>query len=121
MKIWFKLCSYRIPSNIINIIDRTTICVVMFIVQVMWKERRLRVFQNRILRRIFGEWRRLHNKELHSLYGSPNIVRMIKSRRLIWADHLAIMEESRSSFKILTGKPTGKRPLGRPRDRKSVV
>ena len=64
-----------------------------------------------------GEWRRLHNEELHSLYRSPNIVRVIKSRRLRWAGHVAIIEEGRSSFKILTGKPTGKRPLGRPRRR----
>ena len=64
-----------------------------------------------------GEWRRLHNEELHSLYRSPNIVRVIKSRRLRWAGHVTIMEEGRSVFKILTGKPTGKRPLGRPRRR----
>ena len=82
---------------------------------------RLRVFENRILRRIFGPKRdengRLHNEELHSLYRSPNIVRAIKSRRLRWAGHVARMEEGRSAFKILTGKPTGKRPLGRPRRR----
>ena len=54
---------------------------------------------------------------LHSLYSSPNIVRVIKSRILRWAGHVARMEESRSAFKILTGKPTGKRPLGRPRRR----
>ena len=82
------------------------------------------VFENRILRRIFGpkrdengEWRRLRNEELHSLYRSPNIVRVIKSRRLRWAGHVAIMEEGRNALKILTGKPTGKRPLGRPRRR----
>ena len=87
------------------------------------KECRLRVFQNRILRRIFGpkmdengEWRRLH-KELHSLYHLVNIVKVIKSRRLRWAGHVAKREEGRSAFKILTGKPTGKRPLGRPRHR----
>ena len=80
--------------------------------------------QNRILRRIFGpkrdengEWRRLHNEELHSLHRSRNIVRVIKSRRWRWAGHVARMERSRSAFKILTGKPTGKRPLGRPRRR----
>ena len=56
----------------------------------------------------------LHNEELHSLYRSPNLVRVIKSRRLRWAGHEARMEEGRSAFKILTGKPTGKRPLGRP-------
>ena len=62
-----------------------------------------------------GEWRRLHNEELHNLYRSPNIVRVIKSRRSRWAGHVARMEEDRSAFKILTSKPTGKRPLGRPR------
>ena len=79
------------------------------------EESRLRVFENRILRRIFGpkrdengEWRRLHNEELRSLYRSPNIVRVIKSRRLRWAGHVTRMEEGRSAFKILTGKPTGK-------------
>jgi hypothetical protein len=57
-----------------------------------------------------GEWRRLHN-EKHYLYRSPNVVRVIKSRRLRWTGHLARMEEGGSAFKILTGKPTGKRPL----------
>ena len=73
-----------------------------------------------ILRRILGlkrdvnaEWRRYHNEELHNLYRSPNIVRVIKSGRLRWAGHVARMEEGRSAFKISTGKPTGKRPLGR--------
>ena len=61
-----------------------------------------------------GGWRRVHNEELHSLYRSPNIVRVIKSRRLRWAEYVARMEEGRSALKILTGKPTGKRPLGRP-------
>ena len=87
------------------------------------EERGLSVFENRILRRISGpkrdenEWRRLHNEELRSLYRSPNIVTVTKSRRLRWTGHVARMEEGRIALKILTGKPTGKRPLGRPRRR----
>ena len=84
------------------------------------EERRLRVFENRILRRIFGpnrdengEWRRLHDNELNSVYRSPNIVRGIKSRRLRWAGHVASMEEIRSAFKLLICNSTGKRPLER--------
>ena len=87
-------------------------------------ESRIRVFENRILRRIFrpkrdgnGEWRGLHNEELLRLYRSSNIVRVIKSKRLRWAGHVARMEEGRIAFKILTGKPTGKRHLGGPRHR----
>ena len=83
---------------------------------------RLRVFENRFFGQIFvpkrdgiGEWRRLHNEELHSLYCPPNIVRVIKFRRLIWTARVTRMEEARSYFKILTGRPTGKRPIGRPR------
>ena len=64
-----------------------------------------------------GKWRRLHNEELHSLYRSPNTVRVIKSKRSRWAVHVARKEEGRCPFKILTGKPTGKRPLGRARRR----
>ena len=60
-----------------------------------------------------GEWRRLHNEELHSLYHSANIVRVITSRRLKWAGHVVKMEEGTSAFKIVTGKLTGKRPFGR--------
>ena len=75
------------------------------------------IFQNRILRRIFGlkrddigEWRRLHNDELKSLHCLPNKVRVIKSRRLRWAGHVARKEEGRTAFKILIGAPAGKRP-----------
>jgi len=64
-----------------------------------------------------GEWRRLHNEELHSWYRSPNTVSVIKSRRLRWAEHVARMKEGRSAFKIVIGKPTGKRLLVRPRRR----
>jgi hypothetical protein len=80
---------------------------------ILREERRLRVFENRILRRIFapkrdgnGERRRLHNAELHSLYRSPNIVRVFKSRRLRCAGHVARIEDGRSAFKIVKGTPT---------------
>jgi hypothetical protein len=82
------------------------------------------VFENRVLRRIFGpkrdevtgKWRRLHNEEL-DLYLSPNIVRVIKSRRMRWAGHVARMGEKRGAYTILVGRPEGRRPLGRPRRR----
>ena len=77
------------------------------------EERKLRVFENMVLRRIFGprrdevtgEWRRLHNEELNDLYFSPNIVRVIKSRRMRWAGHLARMGRDRGVYSILVGKP----------------
>jgi hypothetical protein len=83
------------------------------------------VFENRVLRRIFGpkrdevtgEWRKLHNDELNGLYSLTNIVRVIKSRRLRWAGHVARMGEGRGVYRVLVGKPEGKRPLGRPRRR----
>jgi len=89
------------------------------------EERKLRVFENRVLRRIFGprrdeitrEWRRLHNEELNDLYSSPNIVRVIKSRRMRWAGHVVRMGEDTGVYRVLVGKPEGKRPLGRPRRR----
>jgi hypothetical protein len=88
------------------------------------EEHRLRVFENRVLRRIFGpkreedgSWRKLHNNELHSLYSSPNIVRVIKLRRMRWAGHVARMGEGRGVYRVLVGRPEGKRPLGRPRRR----
>jgi hypothetical protein len=76
------------------------------------EEHRLRVFENRVLRRIFGpkreevvgSWRRLHNEELQNLYTSPNIIRMIKSRRMIYSGYIASMEEMRNSYSILDGK-----------------
>jgi len=91
----------------------------------LWEERKLRVFENMALRRIFGprrdevvgEWRRLHNEELNDLYTSPNIVRVIKWRRMKWAGHVARMGEERGVYRVLVGKPEGKRPLGRPRHR----
>ena len=64
---------------------------------------------------ITGERRKLHNSELHSLYSSPNIIKNLKSRRLRWTGHVARMEKSRNAYRVLVGKPKGKRPLGRPR------
>ena len=92
----------------------------------MREERKLRVFQNMVLRRIFGprgdevtgEWRRLHNEELNDLYSSPNIVRVIKWRGMRWAGHVARMGEERGVYRFLLGKPEGRRPLGRPRRRR---
>jgi hypothetical protein len=86
---------------------------------------RLRVFENRVLRGIFGpkrdevtgECRKLHSGELHNLYSSPDIIRHIKSRRMRWAGHVACMGEGRNVYRVLVGKPEGKRPLGRPRRR----
>ena len=87
----------------------------------MREERRLRVFENRALSRIFGhkrdevtwEWRKLHNEELNDLYCSPNIVCVIKSRRMKWAGHVARMVETRGVYRVLVGKPEGKRLPGR--------
>ncbi|KAJ4433310.1 hypothetical protein ANN_15569 [Periplaneta americana] len=66
---------------------------------------------------VIGEWRNLHNAELHALYSSPNLMRNIKSRRLRWAGHVACIGESRNAYRVLIGRPEGKRPLGRPRCR----
>ena len=66
---------------------------------------------------ITGEWRKLHNAELHALYSSPNIIRSLKSRRLRWPGHVARMEQSRNSYRVLMGKPEGKRPFGKIRRR----
>jgi hypothetical protein len=66
---------------------------------------------------VAGGWRKLHNEELHNLYSSPSIIRIIKSRRMRWAGHVAGMGEKRNVYRLLVGKPEGKRPLGRPRRR----
>jgi hypothetical protein len=89
------------------------------------EEHKPRVFENRVLRRIFGptrtevtgEWRKLHNRELHNLYSSQDTIRQIKSRRMRWAGHVARMGEGRNLYRVLVGKPEGKRPLGRTRRR----
>jgi hypothetical protein len=70
------------------------------------------------LREVTGGWRKLHNEELHGLYSSPSIVRVIKERRMRWAGHVALMEEVRGAYNILFGRPEGRRPLGRPRCRR---
>jgi hypothetical protein len=81
------------------------------------------VFENRVLRKVIGpkreevtrEWRKMYNEELRDLYSSPSIIRIIRSKRMRWADHVTRMEEKRNSYRLLLGKPEGKRPLGRPR------
>jgi hypothetical protein len=126
-----SLLSSRFPSkNLKTKIYRTIILPVVLYGCDAWsltarEERKLRVSENMVLRRIFeprrdevtGEWRRLHNEELNSLYSSPNIVRVIKSRRMRWAGHVAHMGEERGAYRVLVVKLEGKRPLGRPRRR----
>jgi hypothetical protein len=88
------------------------------------EERKLRLFENRVLRRIFGpkrddvtgEWRKLHNEKISTLYSSPNIIRVIKSR-MSWVGNVARMWERRTVYRVLVGKPEGRRPLGRLRRR----
>jgi len=89
------------------------------------EEHRLKVFENRVLKRMFGprrdevktEWRKLHNDKLIDLYSSPNIIRVIKSRRMRWAGHVARIGERRGVNRILVGKPEGRRSFGSPRRR----
>jgi hypothetical protein len=96
-----------------------------YLLKVLREERRLRVFESRVLRRVFGprrdevtgEWRKLHNEVLRDLYSLPSIVRVVKSRRMRWAVHVAHMGVGRGVHRVLVGKPEGKRPLGRPRRR----
>jgi hypothetical protein len=87
------------------------------------------VFENKVLRKTFGpksdevtwEWRRLHNEELNDLYSSTNIVRVIKSRRIRWAEHVARMGDREERTRLWVWKPEGKRPIRRPRRRKEVI
>jgi hypothetical protein len=89
------------------------------------EEYRLRVYENRVLRIIFGpkrievtrEWRELHSEELNEMYSSPNIVWVIKSRRMRWTGHVVCMGDRRGIYRVLVGKTGGKRSLGRPRHR----
>jgi hypothetical protein len=126
-----NLSSSRFLSKNLKIkIYRTIILPVVFYGCETWsltlrEECRLRVFENRVLRRVFGpkrdevvgEWRKLHNEELNDLYSLPNIVRVVKSRRMKWAGHVARMGEDRRVHRVLVGKPEVKRSLGRPRSR----
>jgi len=124
------LSSRLISKNLKIKIYRTIILPVVLYGCETWsltlrEERNLRLFENIVLRRIFGprkddvtgEWRRLHNEELNDLYSSSNIVRVIKSRRMRWAGHVARMGDERGVYRVLVGKLEGRRPLGRPRCR----
>jgi len=124
------LSSRLLSKNLKNKIYRNIILPVVLFGCETWsltlrEERRTRVFMNNVLRRIFGrkrdeetgDWRRLHNEEINVLYSLPNIVQMIKSRRVRWAGHVARMGEERAVYRVLVGKTEGKRPLGRPRRR----
>jgi hypothetical protein len=129
--IWFSLpCSCLLSRNLKVKIYKTIILPVILYGCETWsqtlrEEHRLRVFENRVLRRIFGpkrdevmgEWRKLHNGELHNLYSPPRIIRQIKSRRMRWVGHETCMGEGRNMYGVLVGKPEGKRPLERPRHR----
>jgi hypothetical protein len=122
-----NLLSSRLLSRNLNIrIYKNTILPVVLYEFETWsltlrEEHRLRAFENRVLRRIFGqkgdevtgEWRKLHNEEIHDLYSSPSIIRIIKLR-MRWAGHIARMGEKRNAYRLLVGKPEGKRPSGRP-------
>jgi hypothetical protein len=126
-----NLLSSRLVSKNLKIKIYTTIILLVVLYGCeIWslklrEDRRLRVFENRVLRRIFGpkrdeitgEWRKLHNEELNDLYSLPNLVRVIKSRRMRSARHVARMGEGRGVYRVLVGKHDGKRPLGKPRPR----
>jgi len=126
-----NLLSSRLSSKNLKIeLYRTVILPVVLYGCETWsltlrEEMKLRLFENMVLRRIFGlrrdevmgEWRRLHNEELNDLYSSPHLVQVIKLRRMRWAGHVARMGEERGMYRVLVGKPEGRRPLGRPRRR----
>jgi hypothetical protein len=115
------------------LLTEVLIIIIIIIIIIMWEtrcltlkeEHRLRVFENRVFRRIFrpkrdeviGDWRKLHNEELRSLYSSLSITRMIKSRRMRWTEHVARMKEKTNAYRTLVEKPEGKRLLGRPKCR----
>ena len=117
------LCSSLLSKNVKIKKYRTVILPVVLYGCETWsltsmEERRLRVFENRVLKtikrdKVTGEWRKLCNEKLNDLYCSPNIVRVIKPRRMKWAGHVARMGERRGAYRVVVGKPKGKRPLGR--------
>jgi hypothetical protein len=124
------LSSHLLSKNVRIKIYKTIILPVVLYVGEAWsltlrEEHRLRVIENRVLRRMFGPkrdkkvggWRKLHNEELHNLYSSPNIITMIKSRSMRWAGHVACMRAKRHEYRVLVEEPEGKRPLGRCRHR----
>ena len=124
-----SVCLAR-KEYIMDIVDRTIILPVVLYGCETWsltlrEERRLQVFENGVLRRVFGpkrdevtgECRKFRKEELRDLYVLPNIVRVVKSRRMRWAEHVTHMGEGRGLHRVLVGKPEGKRPLGRPRRR----
>ena len=124
-----KILSTRLLSKKLKVNTNKTIILMVVLYGcetcsfTLKEEHRLRVFENKVLRKICGakkdeitgEWRKLYNAELHSLYSSPNIIRSLKSRRLRCAGHVTRMEKSRNAYRVLVGKPEGKRPLGRPK------
>jgi hypothetical protein len=126
-----NLLSFRLLSKNLKIkIQRTIILPVVLYGCESWsltlrEESMLRVFENRVLRRVSGpkrdevtgEWKKLHNEELNDLYSLSNIVRVVKSRRMRWTGHVARMGENRGVHRVLVRKPVGKRPLGKPRRR----
>jgi hypothetical protein len=128
-KVNIKWSRTKLSKNIKIKIYKTVILLVVLYRCETWsltlrEEHRLRIFENRELRRIFGpkreedrSCRKLHNDELHSLYSSPNVVRVVKLRRMRWVGHVARMGEGRGIYRILVGRPEGTRPSGRPRRR----
>jgi hypothetical protein len=120
--------SFRLLSTNVKVkIYKTIILPVVLSVGETWsltlrEQHRLRVFENRVLRRIFGpyrdevreEWRKMYTEELHNLYSSTNIIWQIKSRRMRWAQYVACMADDRKVYRVFVGKPEGNRPHGRP-------
>jgi hypothetical protein len=132
---FYHSVNHLLSSNVLSKNRTIKICRTLILPVVLYgcetwsltlrQEHSLRVFENRLLRRIFGpkreevtgEWRRLHNEELDDLYSSPNIIPVIKSRRMRWAGHVALMGHGRGAYRVLVERPEGRRSLGRPRRR----